>query len=82
MEAGKTIRESKRYRIGRRAEQRQGKGGGEIPGSVCGAWQGSGSLVQSVTASSCWDEIKGKTLRTCHLQEMRCQAGDSVTEAA
>lgn len=39
--------------------------------------EGSGSY-QSVTGSSCWDEIRGKTLRAYILQEMRCQAGDAV----
>lgn len=57
-----------------RAEAGQGVREGTLVGL-----EGSGSL-QSVTGSSCWDEIRGKTLKVCILHEMRCQAGDSVME--
>lgn len=61
---------------GRWAE-RQGRGG--AGGLRVWVWWGSGCL-QSVTGSSCWDEIRSKTLKTGLSQEMRCQAGDLVPE--
>lgn len=61
-----------------RAEVGQGAREETLLGAV---WSVEGSRsLQSVTGSSCWDEIRGKTLRACILQEMRCQAGDSVME--
>lgn len=49
-------KESEKYSAGRRAEQRQGRAQGGAPGGV---W----CVGESGTGSSCWDEIRGKTLR-------------------